>query len=540
MQMNQQGSKLVTIFMALVLTFVMAGCSGGPSSGANEPDGGGGTQAPAETVTIKVSIWDRGNAPEGQTLSDTLIGRWINEQVKDLNIQVEFVPLPRSEESAKLNTWMASGTAPDLVLTYDTNTFLRFAKQGGLAPLDESLEKYGDTLKEMNGLAMEYAGAIDGTRYAIMANRPNIEGPTLKIRKDWLDALGLPMPTTLDEFYEVLKAFKEQDPGNVGRENVIPFSIPAFGQSAQGFLYAITLGAGVDLEGPQTQLYMSTGNIVDGEYKFVINTPEGRDAFAFMNKLYREGLIPKEFITDINSQKHTENLLAGYVGAVNSNQGDFSLVLQMQDQVEGVDWKFVPPFVAPDGEQLHNGGDPYGMYMMVPATSADKTDAVVKYLNWMADPDNLLVIYAGFEGEHYRIDENGTRQWIDIEKVRNEFSWYSNDMGIVSLGLPWYDYETTKNMYPDQPEGYGERIADYRKFMSDHAVFLPTLTNDRPWAEKNVAAMDALLYEEMSKVIIANDFDAAYDTMLQKWLAIGGEAYEAEITEGLKQIGRIK
>ncbi len=44
------------------------------------------------------------------------------------------------------------------------------------------------------------------------------------IYKPWLDKLGLKMPTTTDEFYEVLKAFKTKDPNGNGKADEIPLS----------------------------------------------------------------------------------------------------------------------------------------------------------------------------------------------------------------------------------------------------------------------------------------------------------------------------
>src|SRR5690606_26059363 len=98
----------------------------------------------------------------------------------------------------------------------------------------------------------------------------------------------------------------------------------------------------------------------------------------------KEGLLPKEFITDINGQQHTENVTSGRVGFLEDNDPAYSWDDKMKD-VEGANWKTVPPLIAPDGQQQHNAGYPFGMFIMVPKTSEAKTDAVIKYLNWMSD-----------------------------------------------------------------------------------------------------------------------------------------------------------
>lgn len=544
---------VLALLITVLLVFVAAGCSGNstpktPASSNNSQneqnnEGKGNevkeTQKPQEIETIRVSIWERGNAPEGQKITDTLLSRWINEQMEPLGVKVELVPLPRSEESAKLSAWMASGTAPDVVLSYDINTFLKYASQGGLAPLDDAIAKYGQDIMVNNKEAMEAAGTHKGARYAIMARKASIGGPTMSIRQDWLDKLQLKTPTTLDELYDVLKAFKEKDPGGVGKDKVIPYSIPAIAQGSSAFMYGTTFGAGMGNDGPASQIYFATGKVVDGQFKSGVVLPEGREHFRFMNKLYKEGLIPKEFITDLNSQKHIENVMAGYVGFMDANKQAYGWNEEMVKSVPGVNWVTIEPFKAPDGEQIYNAGSPFGMFIMVPKTSADKADAVVKYLNWMSDPDVIVALYDGFEGEHYKV-EDGIRIVLDVDKKKNEISWYAPDLAIMSLGLPWYPSDLAKKQYADKGEQFVEGVIQFREIIAKYGKFQPTITNERPWTEKNMSALENMLYEELSKVIIAQDFDAAYDTMLQKWDKMGADKYDEEVTAGLKEIGKIK
>ena len=541
---------VLALIIAALLVFVAAGCSGSstPKTPASSNNGqkeqnnegqGKEENEPQKIETIKVAIWERGNAPEGQKITDTVMSRWVNEQLAPLGVKVEYVPLPRSEESAKLSAWMASGTAPDVVLSYDINTFLKYASQGGLAPLDDAISKYGQDIMVNNKEAMEAVGTYDGVRYAVMARKPSVNGPTMSIRKDWLDKLQMEIPTTLDELYEVLKAFKEKDPGGVGKDKVIPYSMPAIGQASTAFMYGTTFGAGMGNDGPASQIYFATGKIVDGEFKSGVVLPEGREHFRFMNKLYKEGLIPKEFITDVNSQKHTENVMAGYVGFMDANKQAYAFNEEMvKGGIADVNWITLEPLKAPNGEQIINAGSPFGMFIMVPKTSIDKTEAVVKYLNWMSDPDVIVTLNDGFENEHYKV-EDGIRILLDPEKKKNEISWYAPDLAIMSLGLPWYPTDLARIQYKDKGEQFVEGVIQYREIMTKYGVFQPTLTNERPWTEKNMSALEGMLYEELSKVIIAADFDAAYDTLMQKWEKLGGSKYDEEVTAGLKEIGKI-
>ncbi len=67
-------------------------------------------------VSIRVMLWDRGNAAPNTTTENNALTQWIQEQMKDLyNIKVEYVSVPRSGSDDSLNIMMTGGTAPDIV-----------------------------------------------------------------------------------------------------------------------------------------------------------------------------------------------------------------------------------------------------------------------------------------------------------------------------------------------------------------------------------------------------------------------------------------
>lgn len=110
------------------------------------------------------------------------------------------------------------------------------------------------------------------------------------IRKDWLDNLGLDMPTTQEEFVEVLRAFKNDDPNGNGVADEIPTGGRAearwmgqlFGQ------YGIAMWEGY----PQWDIY-------DGELTYSAVTKNMRDCLEWMSGLYAEGLLdPETFLND--------------------------------------------------------------------------------------------------------------------------------------------------------------------------------------------------------------------------------------------------
>ena len=172
-----------------------------------------------ETTTIRVMVWDRGDAPQGMTVEENKMSEWINEQVADLGLQVEFVAVPRSTSEDVLTTMMTGGNAPDIIFSYDQNVFLNYANLGGLADLTDAYENIGTTIQEQSG-DIQNMGLYDGSQYAILSKR-GTENPrhTAYIRKDILDEMGLEVPTTKQELIDDLYAIHEKYP------DMIPWSM---------------------------------------------------------------------------------------------------------------------------------------------------------------------------------------------------------------------------------------------------------------------------------------------------------------------------
>ena len=113
-------AKLFKCCMAfLTAAALITGCSSGGGKDAGTTAGGSDSTADkGEEVTIKVMVWDRGDAAPGTTVEKNAQTEWIQKQMKEnYNINVEYVSVPRSSSDDKLNIMMSGGSAPDIVFT---------------------------------------------------------------------------------------------------------------------------------------------------------------------------------------------------------------------------------------------------------------------------------------------------------------------------------------------------------------------------------------------------------------------------------------
>jgi putative aldouronate transport system substrate-binding protein len=134
-----------------------------------------------------------------------------------------------------------------------------------------------------------------------------VVGP--QIRKDWLDKLGLEVPETNQEFYEVLKAFRDQDPNGNGKADEIPMS----GVGFRDHTYSIDKMT-IWPFGTTPDMYLVGDTVTYGPM-----TPEFREGMEWTVKLYQEGLIDHDYLLN-DRGKMDGKMAANQVGVVYSWQ----------------------------------------------------------------------------------------------------------------------------------------------------------------------------------------------------------------------------
>ena len=326
---------------------------------------------------IKVMVWDRGDAPAGGSVEVNKITEWINEQVAPLGLKVTFVSTARSGSDGVLQTWMAGGKAPDVVFTYDQNLFLQFATQGGLVDMKAAIDNLGpdSNIQKYVGSVMNM-GYLNGEQLALLSIR-GVANPrhTAYIRQDWLDELGLPLPTTKQELIDTLYAFKAAKP------DCIPWAMSGRTDTEKGYLNFI--GSYATLADEKDAYVYSEAYLTMHE-----GTLEG---IKVLNKLYNDGIIMNEFATDTTEDLYKQAVSSGKAGFIlddNTRIFDYLDALNCENG-EQVRTTFVPvtAFTQEDGSIRNPFEYAYGMYVMMPWSSEGKQEAVVKYLNWLCDPE---------------------------------------------------------------------------------------------------------------------------------------------------------
>lgn len=250
-----------------------------------------------EKVTLTVFT------PQNSLVEDYETNKLTRYLEEKTNVHIDWMLAPAKDANTKVNLLLASNSdLPDIFLgegLITNDTLVKYASQNIFVPLNKYIEEYGVEFKRV----MEYPGfedlpkkltAPDGNIYAIpkLSICYNCEWrQKMWINQKFLDALGLDMPETTDDFYNVLKAFKEKDPNGNGKADEIPLAgaITGWKTNIDGFL----MNAFIYNDGDDRFI------VNDGKVDVVYNKPEWREGLAYMRKLCSEGLLdPASFTQD--------------------------------------------------------------------------------------------------------------------------------------------------------------------------------------------------------------------------------------------------
>ena len=240
---------------------------------------------------------------------------WLEEQT-GLNITVQEFVGSNSDIATQTNLMITGGEDLPDILMFTSGTSKEskkeYLREGYLVNmagyfqtdcyyLNESLHMYYDTEEEYNAI-FDYIiynicdSAEGGGVFAFptVYNAPtDLVNTQIMINSQWLKNVGMEKPTTIDELYDVLVAFRDKDPNGNGLKD----EIPMIGRHA-------VRGRGVDMYLINAFIQYSNTRklqVEDGKVFACYDQDEYREALKFMNKLVKEGLLSELAFTATNS-----------------------------------------------------------------------------------------------------------------------------------------------------------------------------------------------------------------------------------------------
>jgi putative aldouronate transport system substrate-binding protein len=479
MRLKQKTSVVLPVLVLLFASFPLF-------AAGEKQDAAAGTPARKK---ISVTVYDRGNVPAAEgTIENNRWTRWINENGP---VDVTFVAIPRVRPEDKINTLFASGTAPDLVLEYYQGTKVTLYEQGLLMPLDDLIEKHSITYKAFlaqNPGVRKAALMSDGKMYQFGKSNLIVPNRDVLIRADWLEKLGLEIPETTDDLYNVAKAFAEQDPDGNGIKD--------------------TYGIVVSYRARESiqQMFQTFSPWVVKNDEVVYGWDRLRYRLEFQKKLYDEGIIDRDFLNDVNGSKAMQDFVNGKVGILpwligwqNFTTKEYAT---LKKNVPTAKLAVMPNPKTPWGRFNPTMEAPIQVTGVVNADCKDP-QAVMQYVDFISGEQAYLALQYGIEGVHYNFGIDGKPVTIDADKRVREVSWAGDFQMLIPYSVKEKFLSDTDNFNlndPIQKEGYSLYKDALRIYLDTsvpyaeltHSSFMPILPTDLSVINTNINLNDIL------------------------------------------------
>ncbi|WP_461203242.1 extracellular solute-binding protein [Enterococcus sp. N342-3-1-2] len=478
---------------------LMAACGDGNSSSGTE-----GTAAAEEKTSISWMAMLHTAAPPSGEVTEKLEAY--------TGVDIDFTWVPDASKTERLNAALASKSLADIVsLAEITNTTVRSSLASGMFWDVEPYLKDYPNLANISEDRLE-SSRIDGKIYGVPYQKPIARYGVL-VRKDWLDNLGLAVPSTLEELEKVAQAFTEDDPDGNGVDDTVGFverdeSFNVGFRSLSGYFGADNWFTITD----------------DNEVMPSFMQPEYKEAMEWFRNIYANGWMNSDFaVMAKNDQKNY--IVQGKGGIVLSGLQE---VRNYVDEAAGtaeehMEWALINDITYGDIERRilsdTNGG--MGGWLAIPKDNVkteDELKVVLQFINDLMDEEPFTLMTQGIEGEHYEIDNDGVYVRLDDTKWQQEVQPFSSSRPseLVTVFPSSNPYVNLAN----------EKIAENEAYaVINPAQSLTSETYDKSWSSLIEGVADAY-YQYMTGEIDMDGFDQAVETFRKN----GGDQIIEEYT----------
>lgn len=410
--------------------------------------------------------------------------------LEKLNIDIELNGVATEYEN-QLNVRIVSGDVPDVFQIPNRVAVEKYVQSGVLLDFTDYLDELAQ-VQEFLGDQMRY-GTHDGRNVALV-KLPGVSYNCIMLRKDWLDKLGLEIPTTPEELLEVAKAFTFDDPDGNGKQDTYGISSTSMATFANEILacYGATMG--------NTTVVNDAGEVVSMLY-----SEHMQEGLEMLRAFYDAGVMDPDILSN-NDSILRDKVYQGTIGITNwawSGLLKTEFMTVMHEVDPEAEWIAIEPLTGPAGQY----GSPYGfintyLFGMSSAleNEPEKLQAAFDWFNYISSEEGNRLVCYGIEGRHYTLGENGEVVPTDLMGTEAGYIWLYQ-----MTGRPEMEYLQTKFNYVADTI---EMCAQAPRFSSyDTAIIIPDGFNK--------SDMDTYITEEFTKFIYGKRDIAEYPDFLQ-------------------------
>ena len=407
--MKKSVSRTVAMALAACMTVgTLAACgsssssspaeSTSASSAATSTESGTPDYSSEDPLNIRIYLSDNATLPYKED--------WLTftEVQKRCNVKLDVEAIPIADYSTKVSLALNTGeNVPDVIL-YQTTTGenASLALNGALVPISD----YSDWTPNFNARVEEMGlqddvnqlNLQDGKRYYMpsLTDKSFYDGGLI-LREDYLEEKGFDAPKTFDDLYEILKAYKQDHPDSypltilAGPRVLFRMTMPSYG---------ISVG-----KNSADGSYVLSYDYANKEHFAGAIDDKAKQYFAFLSKLYAEGLLDPEMADPIDGDKWSQKMATGASMATYAYYDQIGGV-EAATEIDGFKLHMYAPLEGPGGAH-HQPKSRTGSGIMFPAKTAERDDfeRIVRTIDEMFySEENAKLWCLGVEGETYTMD----------------------------------------------------------------------------------------------------------------------------------------
>ncbi len=348
----------------------------------------------------------------------------VQKWAEDTGVEFDWQSIPGEGAQEKINLMLASGEdLPDAFWNFGDgksgNIVVQYADQDVFLPTEGLINDYMPNLKKILDDNPNYRAEItapNGHTYGF----PYIEemyglvltGGPLLINKTWLDQVGKEVPTTVDEWVDCLKAFRDGgDLNGNGEADEIPMATwfgatDSFGSYNMFYRFTGTFGCADSYCGGNA--YADHLRLIDGKVTFTAMDEAFRKTAEFFNMLYNENLIWNGSFEADESASYKTSLIKEDVARI----GCFGTWTDQEITNLDVHDEYVPlPRLEGEAGKMgfaNNYSELQDSSDTAITTTCKFPHVIARFVDYMVgDPAISVQSNWGAEGYNYKLDENG-------------------------------------------------------------------------------------------------------------------------------------
>jgi len=441
-----------------------------------------------------------------------------------------IIPQSNSNEEEAFNLMLSSGDLADVIGFKSIAVLEELGRDGGLLPLNDLIDKYAPNIKALMDKDVIFRNAcysLDGNIYNIPKHQELFSAEYWWIRNDWLQKLDLEVPSTVDDLYNVLTAFRNNDPNGNGLKDEVPLFDRAGWKMPDEYLY---------LWDTSTEFYVRDGKIVfeplEKDFKVGVKN---------IVKWYKEGLIDAEIFTrgpksrDVLLSANQGGLTHDWVSAANYNT-------TLAKSIPGFEMMVFAPPMDQNGNRVERTSRFPGVGWSIASSCKDPV-TVMRFFDFCFSPEGYELMNWGIEGETFVRNADGAKSFTDVV-MKSDMSplGYLRSQGVqYRIGMKQdqnYEfafmteagrkanklYDSNLDWFRLDQAPYADGVLGLRYTPEDESVYQKIMGNIRPYVDEKF----------QSWMLGTADFDKDYDGFVKelksrgidKAIAINQKAYE--------------